>query len=150
MIDRELARQLKEAGLEWLPTKRDNFMIPDGELANEVFTLNDQTIVVQPVKGQFMILFHGSAEWALDHVMLSDVIWLPSETQLREAIQLRLRGEAAMIALQWTPVGYRCTVSHVGQDYSFEGVDAEQVYAHALLFLLRREQLVKGRWVQSA
>lgn len=150
MIDPKLALQLKESGLEWQPAKRDNFMIPDGELADEVFTLNDLTILVQPVNGEYTVMFHGSAEWALDNVLLADVIWLPSETQLREAIQVRLGGERPAMTLLWDTTGYRCVVRHSDQEQLFEGMTAEQAYAYALLFLLRGERLAKGRWVQSA
>jgi hypothetical protein len=150
MIDPKLALQLKENGLEWQPAKRDNFMIPDGELADEVFTLNDQTILVQPVNGEYTVMFHGSAEWALDNVLLADVIWLPSETQLREAIQARLDGENSAVTLLWNSTDYRCMLRHADQEQVFEGATAEYVYAHALLFLLRGERLAKGRWVQTA
>jgi hypothetical protein len=150
MIDPQLALQLKDAGLDWQPAKRDNFMIPGGELAHEVFTLNDLTILVQPVNGEYTVMFHGSAEWALDNVLLADVVWLPSETQLREAIQLRLRGDSPELRLAWNVVGYRCGISHLNEELAFEGQTAEQAYAHALLFLLRRERLATGRMVQSA
>jgi hypothetical protein len=144
MIDPRVALQLKQAGLEWRPTKRDNFMIPNTELAQEIFTLNDQTILIQNVKGQMTVMFHGSMEWALDDVLLADVLWLPSETQLREEVQLRLGGESPMLALQWTVDGYRCTLSHLNKEHSFEEASAEHAYALALLFLLQREQLTRS------
>jgi hypothetical protein len=150
MIDPQLALQLKDAGLDWQPTKRDNFMIPGGELAHDVFTLNDLTILVQPVNGEYTVMFHGSAEWALDNVLLADVVWLPSETQLREAIQWRLRGDSPELRLSWNSGGYRCAITHLNEVFAFEGQTAEQAYAYALLFLLRREQLARGRWVHSA
>ena len=150
MIDPKLALQLKDNGLEWQPAKRDHFMIPGGELADEVFTLNDLTILVQPVNGEYTVMFHGSAEWALDNVLLADVIWLPSETQLREAIQARLGGKTPAVTLVWNAAGYRCVARHADQEQVFEGATAEQVYGYALLFLLRSEQLAQGRWVQTA
>jgi hypothetical protein len=150
MIDPQLALQLKDAGLEWQPAKRDNFMIPGGELADEVFTLNDLTILIQPVNGEYTVMFHGSAEWALDNVLLVDVVWLPSETQLREAIQARLGGEHQGMLLRWDSTGYHCVLRHMDQEQAFDGTTAEQAYAYALLFLLRREQLANGRWVQTA
>lgn len=150
MIDVELAMQLKQAGLEWHPTKRDNFMIPHGELAQEVFTLNDQSIFVQSVRGEYTVMFHGSAEWALDHVLVTDVIWLPSESQLREAIQNRIEGPAPSLTLHWDATGYHCQLVNLGDEHTFDGGTAEEAYGHALFFLLRRDELAKGRWVQSA
>lgn len=151
MISPSLAFQLKEAGLEWHPAKRDNFMLPGSELANEVFTLNDQTILVEMIKGSSTVTFHGSAEWALDDILLADVVWMPSETQLRDLIQQRLSGDSAAVALHWSNTEYRCTLSHLEQEYAFVAASAEDAYAQALLFLLQREQLARGgRWVNTA
>jgi hypothetical protein len=151
MLDPELAVQLKQAGLEWQPKKRDNFMVPGGELTNEIFTINDQTILVEMVKGQVTVTFHGSAEWALDDVLLADVVWLPSETQLREAIQLRTGGDTAAVTLRWSLLGYQCTLMHQEQEHVFQGAIAEVAYAQALLFLLKREQNLRGgQWVNAA
>lgn len=140
MIEPTLAQRLQESGLIWQPAKRDMFVIPDGDLARDVFTLTDQTILIQQASGQYVVTFHGSVEWALDHVMLADVVWLPSETQLREAIQLRLGGERASVELAWRIDGFRCTIVHLGQQYQFEGNTAEHAYALALLHLLQAEQ----------
>ena len=133
-----MAYRLKQAGLEWQPAKRDNFMIPDGDLGGEIFTLNDQTILVQSFNNEYAVTFHGSVEWALDHVMLTDVLWLPSETQLREAILQRL-GTEGMIMLYGSRIGYRCSFMFEEQERVFLGTNAEDAYAQALLYLLRRE-----------
>jgi hypothetical protein len=151
MIDPATARQLKEAGLEWQPAMRDHFMVPDSDLAKEIFTINDQSIVVQNVNGEFMIMFHGAAEWALDQVLVADLVWLPSEAQLREAIQQRLIGDGRGMALEWTPDGYRCTIQHLDQHQSFDAASAEDAYAAALLVLLNHERRFRGsRLVKSA
>lgn len=150
MIEPELARQLKQAGLEWQPAKRDNFMIPGGDLAEDVFTLNDQTILIHTFNEEYTVTFHGSVEWALDHVMLTDVIWLPTETQLREAIQQRLSGDGSIL-LYGSRAGYRCSFIYLEQERVFEGLTAEVAYAQALLYLLRREaQPERRRWVETA
>lgn len=144
MLDVRLAMQLKDAGLVWRPALRDHFTLPNSDLANQVFTLTDMTILIEKIKGQASITFHGSAEWALDDVLLADVLWLPTETQLREEIQVRLGGEAPWLRLEWSLAGYRCTIHHLGQEHSFEEAGAEQAYAMALLYLLRREQLARA------
>ena len=150
MIESELARQLKQAGLEWHPAKRDNFMIPGSELSEDVFTLSDQTILIQAFNDEYTVTFHGSVEWALDHVMLADVVWLPTETQLREAIQQRLGGDGSIL-LYGSRTGYRCSFIYREQERVFEGVSAETAYAQALLYLLRREaQPERRRWVETA
>src|SRR5690348_3681442 len=83
MLDTELARRLKQAGLAWQPAERDCFAIPDRHLDGQVFVVNRLTTLIQQYSGQLTITFHGSSEWALDDVVLAEVIWLPSETQLR-------------------------------------------------------------------
>ncbi len=137
MLDFQLALQLKEAGLRWQPAKRDNFTLPHSDLAHEIFTITDRTTLVERFSGEWVVTFHGTMEWALDSVLLADVVWLPSETQLREAIQLRLGGEQPMVALEWRVGGYRCTLVHFDQQHSFNGTTADEAYARALLFLLR-------------
>lgn len=150
MIEPELARQLKQAGLEWHPAKRDSFMIPGSDLAEDVFTLSDQTILVQAFNNEYTVTFHGSVEWALDQVMLADVIWLPSETQLREAIQQRLDGDGSLL-LYGSRAAYRCSFIYLEQERVFEGINAEEAYAQALLYLLRRQaQPQRRRWVETA
>ncbi len=145
MIDVRLALQLRDAGLQWRPARRDNFTLPNSDLAHEVFTLNDVTILVEKIKGEMTVTFHGSAEWALDDVRLADVVWLPTETQLREEIQLRLGGEAPSLSLHWDLNGYRCTIRHLEQEHTFQEATGEHAYAMALLFLLQRERLARAR-----
>ncbi|MDP9316070.1 MAG: pilus assembly protein CpaE [Chloroflexota bacterium] len=151
MIDPGLAQQLKEAGLEWQPTKRDNFMIPGGELAKDVFSLNDQTILVENVKGQTTVTFHGSTEWALDDVLLADIVWLPTETQLREAVQQQIAGDDGTLSLVWNADGYRCGLRRSDEEREFVGQTAEDAYGYALLFLLRAAQQERNRrWINTA
>jgi hypothetical protein len=145
MIDLRLALQLRDAGLQWRPARRDTFTLPNSDLAHEIFTLTDVTILLENIKGELTVTFHGSAEWALDDVRLAEVVWLPSETQLREEIQLRLGGESPSLALHWTIDGFRCVIRHLDQEHAFEEASAEHAYAMALLFVLQREQLSRAR-----
>jgi hypothetical protein len=133
MIDVRLALQLRDAGLQWRPARRDNFTLPNSDLAHEVFTLNDVTILVEKIKGEMTVTFHA------------DVVWLPTETQLREEIQLRLGGESPALSLQWDLNGYRCTIRHLEQEHTFQEATGEHAYAMALLFLLQRERLARAR-----
>ncbi len=137
MLDIDLALQLKQAGLQWQPTERDVFVLPDSGLG--VFIVSDRTTLIQQINGQWMVTFHGVVEWALDSVLLADVVWLPSETQLREAIQLRLGGGDPTVSLRWSDAGYRCTLHHLDAEHGFEQPSAEATYAQALLFLLQNQ-----------
>lgn len=137
MLNLDLALQLKLAGLQWQPAERDVFVLPDSELG--LFIVSDRTTLIQQINGQWMVTFHGVVEWALDSVLLTDVVWLPNETQLREAIQLRLGGEHPAVTLQWSDAGYRCTLHHLDAQRRFEQPTAEATYAQALLFVLQHQ-----------
>lgn len=137
MLHVDLALQLKQAGLQWQPAERDVFILPGSELG--VFIVSDRTTLIQQINGQWMVTFHGVVEWALDSVLLADVLWLPTETQLREAIQLRLGGAHPQVTLQWSDDGYHCALQHLSNEHTFSQPTAEDTYAHALLFLLHNE-----------
>lgn len=133
MISVDFARRLGEAGLQWKPAERDTFMIPGTGMDERVFVVSEFTALVQPLAGIQHITFHGSSEWALDHVVLSDAVWLPSETQLRQALESYLPDHVFL--LERGPEGYRCLVPSVrGNGRSYPS--AEDAYAAALLHLL--------------
>ncbi len=134
MLNRELARQLAGAGLVWSPAERDMFMIPDAGLDQRIFVISELTALVQRLAGVPHITFHGSSEWALDHVMVGDAVWLPSETQLRLALEERLPG--AVYVLERQPEGYRCVLVGASSNGQFHA-SAEDAYAAALLQVLR-------------
>lgn len=131
MIDVDLALKLRRAGLAWQPAERDCFTIPDTQFEGQVFSLNQLQANVGLLKGQPAITFHGSSEWALDYLLASDAVWVPSETQLREAVE-RLVGPDAPLALERVAGGYRCVVG----GRAFEAASAERAYAGALLAIL--------------
>ena len=139
MIDIELARRLKQAGLQWQPAERDCFLIPDRGLDDQVFVVNRLTTLIQSYKGEPVITFHGTSEWALDNVLLAEVIWLPSESQLREALVAR-SGPDAPLRLDRTATGYRCMFADGDQMREFDAAGAEDAYGMALLALLEAQR----------
>jgi hypothetical protein len=130
MISVELAQQLAAAGLEWQPAERDAFMIPDANLDQKVFVLSELTALIQSLAGVRHITFHGSSEWALDHVRIGDAVWMPSETQLRLALEARVPGGS--FVLERRSEGYRCLLLAVSENGRFHA-SAEEAYAAALL-----------------
>ncbi|MCB0028074.1 MAG: hypothetical protein KDE28_09225, partial [Anaerolineales bacterium] len=84
MIALELATQLKEAGLEWQPALHDFFSVPFPDLEHRVFVLSDMTINQEVLRGWPALTFSGAMEWALDYVLTMEVVWLPTEAQLRQ------------------------------------------------------------------
>jgi hypothetical protein len=139
MITIELARRLKRAGLVWRPAERDCFLIPDRGMDDQIFTVNHLTTMIQSYKGEPTVTFHGTSEWALDDVLLTEVIWLPSESQLREALAT-LIGSDAPLRLDRTAQGYRCQIADADKLREFDADAAEDAYALALLALLEAQQ----------
>ena len=126
----DLARALRDAGLRWQPARGDTFVMPDRGMDSDVFVLSDMTIDVHQFPTGPVIGFNGTTEWALDSVEKSQTLWVPAEHQLRE-----LLGDA-FAGLAPTGDGYRVTLRVDGATSGFEGPDAAEAYARALLHLM--------------
>jgi hypothetical protein len=136
MISIALAGALRDAGLDWRPAERDAFALPGRDMDDEVFVVSPLPALVQRVNGYPVVAFQASAEWALDYVMLAEALWLPSESQLREALAESLPS-GGELRLDRTAAGYRCAVSAGGGGRQFEAPDAATAYGEALLAVLR-------------
>lgn len=128
MITVELARRLRDAGLAWTPTAGDRFVIADRGMDAEVFVVSELTIEVQDVPSGRLFKFNGTTEWALDSVEQDDVVWLPYEGQLRDALGARFR--------RLEPVGEGWAVEIDDEVGRHVDVDAERAYARAVLAML--------------
>jgi hypothetical protein len=126
----ELARALRDAGLQWKPARGDMFVMPDRGMDSDVFVLSDLTIEVQHFPTGPVIGFNGTTEWALDSIEQSDALWVPAEHQLRELLGDTFAGLAP------TGGGYRVTLRVDGATSGYEGPDPTEAYALALLYLL--------------
>lgn len=136
MIALELATQLKEAGLEWQPALHDFFSVPFPDLEHRVFVLSDMTINQEVLRGWPALTFSGAMEWALDYVLTMEVVWLPTEAQLRQ--QLIARSQPEEMILTYNGTGYELVLSEAGYREHFSAATAEEVYGQALLAVLRR------------
>lgn len=138
MLSVNTARRLREAGLEWTPQSLDCFAIPMPGFEGQVFVINDLTVMAEAIREKLAITFHGTVEWALDHLWVGEVVWLPREDQLRELIEQRLIGEPQpALTLETSRYGYRCTIHYRGQLEEFEAFEASEAYAAALLHVLQ-------------
>jgi hypothetical protein len=135
MISIDLARQLRDAGLEWTPADGDRFFIPDRDLEGHTFSISQMTIDVRDVPGGQQIAFNGAVEWALDAIMQREVVWLPSEAQLRDRLGESFR------RLERQGGSYRCSAA--GEAY--DAATAAEAYGLALLDLLERSPDVYPR-----
>lgn len=134
MISIPLARRLHAAGLHWQPRDGDRFFIPDRDLDDQTFSVSGMTIDVRTVAGGAELTFNGAVEWALDAIMKNEVVWLPSEAQLRGLLAERFRA--------LTPVetgGFRCEADIDGRSRSFQAPTAADAYGLALLAALGGE-----------
>ena len=135
MISSDLALRLKQAGLEWRPAERDFFIMPEHNLDGQIFVVSALPALVQNFRGEMSITFHGSIEWALDYVVLSEAVWLPTETQLRAALAQAI-GDDSPLRLDRTVAGYRLQIASGPDLLEFDAADAEDAYALALLHVL--------------
>jgi hypothetical protein len=135
VISAERAKELKQRGLAWQPAERDLFIMPDHNLEGQIFVVSALPALVQNFGGQQTITFHGSIEWALDYVVLSEAVWLPTESQLREALAKQI-GPSAPLRLERLSDGYRLLVGIAADLREFDAPTAEDAYAQALLAAL--------------
>lgn len=139
MLSLNTAQQLKAAGLEWKPAQHDFFGIPYHDLDERYFVISDMSILVELIGGTQAITFNGSAEWALDYLILTEAVWVPTETQLRTMLEERLvkRGEGQpVLSLVATSDGYTCKIRSNGDYMDFDAFSASEAYAAALLFVM--------------
>jgi hypothetical protein len=136
LISEHLAVALRDAGLRWAPAPGDRFVIPQPELAGQVFTLSEMTIEAHHYPTGTILGFNGTTEWALDSVAKDDVLWLPREDQLRELLG------ATFVSLERDPDADRPWVVAVrepdGATRRHRGATASDAYATALLALVQR------------
>lgn len=140
MISLTLAQQLKKSGLRWKINKNDFFAVPDRGLDDSVFVISDMTVMVEVVSGALAVTFHGAVEWALDHVEVTELVWLPREDQLREMLEQLLIGQPEPILVLFSIAdGYRCEVQFQEQFLAFEAFGASDAYGQALLYILQQQ-----------
>lgn len=144
MLSLELAQALKRAGLIWRPQRYDHFVIPDMGLDEQEFVITDMVVTPEVLDGSPAISFNGAVEWALDYIMQADAIWLPTEAQLRAALQTHC-DSAAGLSLTWRENAYCCAFTCAGQSRTCQAAAAETAYALALLACLPAADLFP-RW----
>lgn len=137
MVPLEIARQLKDAGLQWQPALHDFFAIPDRGMDERVFVISDLLATLETLQGQEVVAFQGASEWALDDLATGELVWLAREDQLRQALEAILleRGRPEL-RLDSGLAGCRCTIQYEGMALAFSAREAGEAYAAALLHLL--------------
>ncbi len=131
----DLARALRESGLVWEPRNGDLFHIPDRGFDGQLFSVSEMAVNVRTVRGQPELAFNGTVEWALDSIRTTEVVWVPTERQLRSALG------RAFIALYADEGDTFACVARIGEiPTTFVGTSASDAYGRALLALLAPER----------
>jgi hypothetical protein len=140
MISLATARKLKAAGLVWVPNLHDFFAIPERSMDERLFVISDMLVTVDMLQGLQVVSFQGASEWALDSLVTTDAVWMPSEAQVRQALEAALLASGHPdVLLKSSLVGFRCTISFQNEPLSFEANEASEAYAAALLHILERQ-----------
>ncbi len=128
----DLARQLRDAGLEWHPREGDRFHIPDRDFGDRVWAISEMVIEPrQNIMGERELAFNGTVEWALDSIVKKEVVWVPTEGQLRRLLSDRF------VALYREDDGrHACVIRLAGEPITYHGDTAPDAYATALLATL--------------
>lgn len=151
MIDIDIARRLRDAGLAWEPADGDWFVVDNEQLRDEPFMLSSMVIERGTGRtGGSVFRFNGTTEWALDSVEQYEAVWIPREDQLREALGEAFRelrhetsadGEAYVVRVAGSSAASDGAPS-VDAGSAADGVrevrapSAEDAYAGALLIAL--------------
>ena len=130
MITHQQAVELAARGLRWQPDSGDRFFVPDRDLDDEVFVVSGMSVEVSDLPSGAEMRFNGTVEWALDSIAQEEVIWLPREDQMREAL-----GERFLRLERLEPVTGGFAVVLTGDERHVD-IDAERAYARALLAVL--------------
>ena len=139
MIPLSLARSLKEAGLVWKAGVNDFFAVPDRDMDDRVFVISELLANLNIFRGWPVVTFHGTAEWALDYILTAEVIWLPREDQLRQAILDSLQMETVKsLQLTFDGQNHRCTLTVDEETIFVDAPSAAAAYGQVLLQLLER------------
>jgi hypothetical protein len=139
LISLKLAKDLKESGLKWQPELHDFFTIPGSDLESRIFVVSDMMIDIQQLFGHHMITFNGAVEWSLDYIMITEAVWMPRDSQLREILMTQLKdGKNPNLKLFSRPEATICRMSYQGRAQSFEAKNGSDAYGKALRFLLSK------------
>ena len=144
MIPLTLATDLKEAGLKWIPDINDFFAIPDSEMDDRIFVMSDMMTSPTTLQGWPAITFHGTSEWAMDHIFMEEVVWMPTEEQLRQELVFTLdqSEEKTELRLELGENGrYTLHITHQNNPLAFTAPTAGETYGQALLHILKIRNL---------
>jgi hypothetical protein len=138
MISLALAQELKGAGLVWKASNHDFFAIPDRGMDDRLFVITDIMAHLDLLQGWPVITFHGTAEWALDYLVTTEVVWMPTEGQLRQELENLLKDEVEKVLRLWWQNGrYHTQIQYRNETLTFDAATASDAYGKAILTILQ-------------
>ena len=118
----------------------DFFAIPDRGMDNRIFVISDILTNIELFMGAQVVEFQGASEWALDYLVTSEVVWMPTEEQLRVKLGSYLAEESQpAVFLTCRPGWCRCKIVYRGQALVFEAAEASDAYGEALLHVISQK-----------
>ena len=143
MIPLTLAIELKNAGLKWISDINDFFAIPDSDMDDRIFVISDMMTSPTTLQGWPAITFHGTSEWAMDHIFMEEVVWMPTEEQLRQELVFTLdqSEEKTELRLELGENGrYTLHITLKNNPLTFTAPTAGETYGQALLHILKNRK----------
>jgi hypothetical protein len=138
MITLDLAKKLKQNGLRWKPALHDFFAVPDRGMDQRIFVITDMLANLEKILGSQVVAFQGASEWALDYLVTSEAVWIPTESQLRQALIERIpKAEKTGLSLDCSHDACTCRLSFNAENLNFEDQSGAQAYGLALLHVLK-------------
>ena len=110
----------------------DRFHIPDRDFGDQVWSISE--MVIEPrhnILGERELAFNGTVEWALDSIVKRDVVWVPTEGQLREPL-----GDDFIALYRDDDGSHACVIRLDETPTTFRGDTAPNAYGKALLATL--------------
>ena len=96
-------------------------------------------IDIQQLFGRQIITFNGAVELSLDYIMITEAVWMPRESQLREILVTLLQGVTnPLLKLCARPDSTICQINYQGRAQSFEAQNDSDAYGKALRYVLSR------------
>jgi Uri superfamily endonuclease len=96
---------------------------------------------LEKVLGSQVVAFQGASEWALDYLVTSEAVWIPTESQVRQLLLERLSVDGKTILnLACSQKVCTCHLTFKGEEYNFEDQVAAQAYGMALLHVLENSE----------
>jgi hypothetical protein len=105
--------------------------------------MSDMMTSPTTLKGWPAITFHGTSEWAMDYIFMEEVVWMPTEEQLRQELVFLLdqsEGKTELMLKLEENGRYTLHITRHTIPLTFTAPTAGETYAHALLHILKNHK----------